>query len=301
MSQSRKTGDNENKQPKLRQKCPYGFDCSGMMMLVGTIAHNCENLEECVRLTKADGIPWDAVEQPTFELVQYRLEREEERERRRIEWEAGREERERQQAQRQQEWDEERRRIREVIQVQQHQAAVMLLKRRGNPQAYADFGLEEDVTMLRECLTHLDPLLSALDSEGYIAPDGAKAHVYNVKRPPRNAFPASMPLAEVRREQRIFYYHKLLSKTAQFEGVLLDENDNPKKCKAIHLSHSDDARNIQGRLGIERRNQLSKIRTKLAQAQQLLLDAAAIAQAEYSYEDILALSEEAAHEDEPQQ
>ncbi len=107
-----------------------------------------------------------------------------------------------------------------------------------------------------------------------------------------------MSLQAIRREQRIYHYHKLTSETAQFRGVLEDDEGNKKPCRVIHLSHSDNARNIQGRLGIERRNKLSKIRTRLLQARRALEEAAAIAAEEYSYEDVLAQSEEAAHESE---
>ncbi|MEL6989353.1 MAG: hypothetical protein AAGK97_16190 [Bacteroidota bacterium] len=83
---------------------------------------------------------------------------------------------------------------------------------------------------------------------------------------------------------------------AQFTAVTKDEEGNSKTCKVIHLSHSDNARNIQGRLGIERRNKLNKIRTRLLQAKRLLDEATAIAQEEYSFDDILMQSREAANE-----
>lgn len=287
------TAGADPKQPKERKKCPYGFDCSGMMMMPGTIAEHCENVEECVDLAKAEGVPWDALEQPTFDLVVYRQEREEERERRRIEWEAGREERER----RQQEWEEEYRRIREVFRVRQHEAAVLMLTRRGNPQNYEDFLLEEQIEPIREALGRLAPLLPNLD-RGYIAPDEVGVHVYSVKRPPTNKFPEGWSLRQIRQHQNVYYYHKLLSVSPQFTCILEDEEGNPKPCKVIHLSKSDDARNIQGRLGIERRNRLSKIRTRLLQARKALEEAAAIAAEDPSYEDLLLLSEEAAQQSE---
>ena len=286
------TGE-DSKQPKERKKCPYGFDCSGMMMMPGTIAEHCENMGECVDLAKAEGVPWDAVEQPTFDLVVYRQEREEERERRRIEWEAGREERERQR----QAWEEEYQRVREVFRLRQHEAAVLMLNRRGNPQNYEDFILEEQIEPIREALDRLAPFLPNLN-HGYIAPDEIGVHIYSVKRPPTNTFSKGMSLRQIRQLQNIYYYHKLLSVTPQFTGILEDEEGNPKPCKAIHLSKSEDARNIQGRLGIERRNRLSKIRTRLLQARKALEEAAAIAAEDPSYEDLLALSEEAAQQSE---
>ncbi len=40
-----------------------------------------------------------------------------------------------------------------------------------------------------------------------------------------------------------------------------------------HLSHDDDPRNIEARLGIERCNQLTQARTKLREIQDRLADA----------------------------
>ncbi|MBE9107555.1 hypothetical protein IQ229_22285 [Nostoc cf. edaphicum LEGE 07299] len=44
--------------------------------------------------------------------------------------------------------------------------------------------------------------------------------------------------------------------------------------KVVHLSHDDDPRNTEARLGIERRNQLTRVRTLLATTVELLLEAA---------------------------
>lgn len=289
------------KQPIKREKCPYGFECSLFMLVAGTIAHDCENLENCKELARAEGRPWYDHDQPTFDMVMY-FEEERERqerwaaeyaERQRL-WEAGAEER-RRQAER---WQEENRRIRRIITIRQHEAATVMLKSRGNHQDYSDFELLDLTAATAEALELFNDELEQLaaNDNAYIAPDGIEAHVYSVKRPPRNKFPEHWSLREVRREQNIYHYHKLTSKEAQFTGVIKDEDGNNKPCKVIHLSHSDNARNIQGRLGIERRNKLHKIRTRLLQAQQLLEEATAIAQEEYSYEDILMQSREAANE-----
>ena len=272
-----------SKEPKLRQKCPYGFDCGSMMLQPGTIAHYCENLAECTNLTRATGVSWDAVNQPTFDLVQYR------------------EEQHRYWEEQQQQWQEERQRIRYLRRIRQHEAAVMLLKQRGNPQLFSSFNLSAPISDIEEAIARIKDNLDSLNRD-YIAPLGVEAHVYSVKHPPTSYFPESMSIEEIREKQRIYYYHKLLSKTAQFEAIQTPTTrqqqgrrppTNPSKCKTIHLSHGSDARNIQGRIGIERRNRLSKIQTRLIAAAKALQEAAELTEVPFNYDDVLATSLEA--------
>lgn len=289
------------KQPNKREKCPYGFECSLFMLIPGTIAHDCENLNNCKELARAEGRPWYDRDQPTFDMVMYFAEEQQRQEQwaaeyaeRQRQWSAGAEERRR----REEQWQEESCRYRRIITIRQHEAATVMLKSRGNHQSYDNFELLELTSSTAEALELFDNELEQLaaNDNAYIAPDGIEAHVYSVKRPSRSEFPQSWSKLQVRREQRVYHYHKLTSKEAQFAGVTKDEDGNNKPCKVIHLSHSDNARNIQGRLGIERRNKLNKIRTRLIQAKRLLEEATAIAQQEYSYEDILLQSREAANE-----
>ncbi|MEL7408627.1 MAG: hypothetical protein AAFN00_17010 [Cyanobacteria bacterium J06558_2] len=280
----------QKKEPVKRQKCPYGFDCSSIMMQPGTIAHDCENLTTCKQLSGTTGIPWNATDQTDFEMVMYFADEQQTVE----EWLVMQERR----RQQQQIWDEESRRIRRVIRMRQHEAATLMLRSRGNHQNYETFQLEEQKEAIAAALNSFTEKLTALAANDnfYIAPENIEAHVYNVKRPSRNTFPKHWTLRQIRREQRVYYYHKLTSKEAQFVAVGQDEDGNPKACKVIHLSHSDNARNIQGRLGIERRNKLNRIKTQLRYAQQALEEAAAIADEEYSFEDILMQSQQAANE-----
>ena len=280
----------EKKEPKLREKCPYGFDCSSFMMVAGTIAHNCENLTSCKELSGTSGRSWHDRRQPTFDFVMYFADEQADYER----WAVEYAERQRQQDI----WREENRRYRRVIQIRQHEAATVMLKARGNHQDYDSFELLELTSSTAEVLRLFNNELGQLAANDnvYIAPDGIEAHVYSVKRPPRNRFPDHWTLEEVRREQSVYYYHKLTSKSAQFKAMEKDDDGNFKSCKVIHLSHSDNARNIQGRLGIERRNKLNKIRTRLLRAQQLLVEATEIAQEQYNHEDILLQSRQAANE-----
>lgn len=282
------------KQPVKRDKCPYGFDCSSFMLIAGTIAHDCENLGECKQLARARGVDWAERNQETFEIVMYYADDVAEREERERRWAAEYAERQ----QRQEVWREENRRIRLVIQIRQHEAATLMLKTRGNHQDYSNFEIDELAAQISETLDSFFNELEQLatNDNGYISPDGVEAHIYNVKRPSRTEFPAHWSLREVRAMQSIFHYHKLTSKLSQFVAVGKDKEGNPKTTKVIHTSKSEDARNIQSRLGIERRNKLNKIRTRLLTARQALTEAVAIAQEEYSYEDILLQSREAANE-----
>ena len=277
----------EEKQPRLREKCPYGFDCGAMMLIPGTIAHNCENLTECTSLTRAMGVSWDELSQPTFDLVIYR------------------EEVSRQWEEQQQRWREGRERVRYIRRVQQHEAAVMLLKQRGNHQSFDSFNLQQPIPDIAAALETSKAHLQDLN-RGYIAPNGVEAHVYSVKHPPTSSFSEDLTLEEIREQQRIYYYHKLLSKTAQFEAIQTPTKrqqqsrprTDPDKCKTIHLSHGYDARNIQGRIGIERRNRLSKIQTRLNMAAQALSESAELAQATFHYDDVLSASQQAEHQTE---
>lgn len=80
---------------------------------------------------------------------------------------------------------------------------------------------------------------------------------------------------------RVYTYNKLLAETAIFEPV-----DEEHPVRAIHLSRNSDPRNLEGRLGIERRNRLMRIRTRLQIAATALAEANAIATA--PMQDILA-------------
>ncbi|MEO1669238.1 MAG: hypothetical protein AAFR77_00415 [Cyanobacteria bacterium J06631_2] len=277
-------------QPRKREKCPYGFECSLFMLIPGTIAHDCENLGNCKELSGTRGFAWHDPNQPNFDMVMYFADEQQDYER----WAAEYARRQQQE----QQWQEENRRYRRIITIRQREAATLMLKSRGNHQDYSNFEIQELADRVSETLDGFFLELEQLPANDnmYIAPDGVEAHVYSVKRPPRSEFPQNWSLREVRREQRIYHYHKLTSKKAQFTAVTKDEEGNNKTCKVIHLSHSDNARNIQGRLGIERRNKLNKIRTRLLQAKRLLDEATAIAQEEYSFDDILMQSREAANE-----
>jgi hypothetical protein len=86
----------------------------------------------------------------------------------------------------------------------------------------------------------------------YIAPVGCEVHTYSVKRP-----------------SGTYYYNKLTASEAIFEP-----SSKQEKVKVIHLSNNNDPRTEQAKLGIERRNQLTRVRTLLSNAVELFEEAA---------------------------
>jgi hypothetical protein len=136
----------------------------------------------------------------------------------------------------------------ERIRVSRRGAAVAMLIQRGCPQSLESFGVVDSLssieTRLQELRSHLDQFTQGC----YIAPDNCEVHCYNVKRP-----------------SGTYWYNKLSSKEAIFEPEQSEE-----KVKVIHLSHDNDPRSIEGRLGIERRNRLHQIQTQLKALERVL-------------------------------
>ena len=129
----------------------------------------------------------------------------------------------------------------------------MMLMRRGCPQTPASLGTETAINRLVEAIERLRSHFTPLENE-YIAPIGTEVHTYVVTRPWGK-----------------YSYNKLTASEPIFAPSIEQRN-----VKVIHLSRNDDARNIEGRLGIERRNRLMKVSTRLAQAQALVEESIAI-------------------------
>lgn len=148
-----------------------------------------------------------------------------------------------------QEWE----RIQEQLRLTRREAATMMLTMRGCSQTPESLGVTEP---LETITSRLETVRSQMPPfEGcYVAPEGCEAHCYNVKRP-----------------GGIYWYNKLTAAAAIFEPVVKE-----KKVKVIHLSYDDDPRNKEGRLGIERRNRLTQIRTQLQIAEAALTQAATL-------------------------
>ena len=142
---------------------------------------------------------------------------------------------------------ENNRRIVEQVRMTREQTASYLLSARGCPQTAESLGVTEAVGQLREAIAHLESTIEEL-SRGYIAPPSAEAHRYTVKRP-----------------YGTYEYNKLTASEAIFPPQQ-EENE----VKVIHLSKDTDPRNIEGRAGIERRNRLGAIASKLSLATEIL-------------------------------
>ena len=172
----------------------------------------------------------------------------------------------------------ESQRQRQVFRITRHQSAIMMLKERGGHQELSDFGIEALQADIAQALTDLQESLEPL-TVGYVAPEGVNAHRYSVKRPGHiHRDPAT---GEETHVPRVYTYNKLLANSAMFEPA---EEERP--VRAIHLSRDSDPRNLEGRLGIERRNRLMQVRTRLQMAATALAEAEAIATA--PMQDVLA-------------
>ena len=188
--------------------CAYGFSCAAMMLHPGLTAIDCPNKDEC-------GTIIQLTQEDRVELYRARL--------------------------------ENNRRIVEQVRMTREQTASYLLSTRGCPQTAESLGVTEAVGQLKEAIAHLESTIEEL-STGYIAPPGAEAHRYTVKRPYGN-----------------YEYNKLTSKEAIFPPQIKEA-----KVKTIHLSKDTDPRNIEGRAGIERRNRLGAIASKVSLASEML-------------------------------
>jgi hypothetical protein len=151
---------------------------------------------------------------------------------------------------REEQWE----RVQERIRVSRHWAAVTMLTERGYPQSLENFGVIDSMESIAMQLQELRSRTEQFTQGCYIAPDSCEAHCYNVKRP-----------------SGTYWYNKLTSREAIFEP-----EEKEEKVKVIHLSHDNDPRNIEGRLGIERRNRLHQLQTQLQIAEGALEQAIAL-------------------------
>ena len=163
--------------------------------------------------------------------------------------------------------------------ITRYEAAIMMLQQRGNSQSLEDFGLPTQQSVIAQSLTELQDNLVLL-TENYVAPLEVNAHRYNVKRPGRIYRNEEGQLCQ---ERRIYWYNKLTASRPIFEpseDAPLEEGLEEKRpVRAIHLSHDNDPRNMEGRLGLERRNRLMAIHTQLQIAADALAAANVIATA----------------------
>lgn len=137
----------------------------------------------------------------------------------------------------------------ERIRINRREAAIMMLMSRGNPQSIEDFDIPVLIAEIEESLALVKEQLTQFQN-AYIAPESVEAHEYSVKRP-----------------SGIYPYNKLSAQHRIFEPA-----ERSQKVKVLHLSHNDDPRNLEGRLGIERRNKLTQSRTRLREIKERLAE-----------------------------
>ena len=131
-------------------------------------------------------------------------------------------------------------RIVQTVMMSPQRAAQRLLRDRGCPQTAETIGIEESTVALIDAISQCQELVAELTSS-YVAPPGVEAHRYLVKRP-----------------YGTYQYNKLTSKSAIFPPQQEDT-----EVKVLHLSRDTDPRNILGRSGIERRNQILFLKTQI--------------------------------------
>lgn len=194
------------------------------MLSPGLTAEDCPNRETC-------GILTELTPEEEVELIRFRQAQAQQ-------WQEELEQRE-----------AEAERVREVIRVNQRQAAAIMLLARGCTQTPESLGVTEALAQVESRLDQLRSQLSQYEG-AYIAPTGCELHHYNVKRP-----------------WGTYEYNKLTAATPIFEP-----SEKETKVRVIHLSHDDDPRTLEGRAGIERRNKLLSLTARLSQIEQLLAD-----------------------------
>ena len=126
-------------------------------------------------------------------------------------------------------------------------AASAMLIQRGNPQSFESLrlaNLQASVTALaHQMQTQLNELEIAYQDH-YIAPEGTEVHSYAVKRPYGK-----------------YWYNKL----SAYNPMFVPQRE-AGQVRHIHLSKDNDVRSLAAKAGIDRRNQLTKIRTQLTAA-----------------------------------
>lgn len=150
--------------------------------------------------------------------------------------------------------------------IEQHERSVIFLKERGNHQSPESLGVSEQIEKAQKLLRQLESKLKTFN-RGYIALEEVKMKTCNPKRD-----------SDKEQQPKTYNYYKLQSKTAQFKS----ETKANSKCKSIYLGKVGDEKYVQGKLGIERRKRLLKIRTQLMQAVKAIEEATELADAEFN-------------------
>ncbi|BAZ18271.1 hypothetical protein NIES4071_101560 (plasmid) [Calothrix sp. NIES-4071] len=155
--------------------------------------------------------------------------------------------------------------VHDKIRINRRQAAIMMLMSRACPQSLESLSIHELINQVGASLDQLRSRLTQFEGQ-YIAPESCEVHSYNVKRPRSH-----LTERGVESYRRAYQYNKLTAMKPIFEPF-----ERQAKVRVIHLSRSDDPRNLEAREGIERRNKVTQVRTKLKLIEQALADALAL-------------------------
>ena len=234
-------------EPAKLRACPFGFSCRDMFQLHSELsANDCENLNSCKSLAATRGMTAQANERFLISSVSADGSR-------------------------------------DSTLLSEQEAAHLMLMHRGAAQTL-EFGFEVEnlIDTLSRHIIDLHEVLENCWQGEYIAPEGATVHTYTVYRPSRpelvanGTIPRNAPLSVVRECQRSFSYDKLTSSERIFRSAL----GGDERVKAIHLYRRGTARSVEAHKGIERRNRLHQIETKLRTAIKAVEEALDISQME---------------------
>lgn len=95
--------------------------------------------------------------------------------------------------------------------IKSHERAASTLEHRSEGQDCSDFGIRERISLIEK---KFQQLRSNLDDNcylkrDYIAPEGVEVNSYSVKHPPSSNFSQDTPQEEIKKNQKVYIYHKL--------------------------------------------------------------------------------------------
>ncbi len=243
-------GRKTNKPP--RQQCPYGFTCNRYPWGVYKFTKDCKYYRDCKRVVKTlikVSSERDRYEEYIDEIA------EDSKDGRASKYKG---------IERYRGSYKQRSLLLKAI--EKHERSVFFLRERGNHQSLKSLGVSEKIEKAKKSLKQLESQLKMFE-RGYIAPEEVRMKAYN---PRQDLHEGQQP--------KTYDYYKLQSTTAQFKP----EKKANAKCKSIHLGKVGDEKYVQGKLGIERRKRLLKIRTQLIRAVKAIEEAAELADVEFN-------------------
>lgn len=166
--------------------------------------------------------------------------------------------------------------------IKKHECSVISLREYANHQSSKSLEIIKYISEVKELLEQLESQLETFD-RGYIAPVGAEFNTYNTKRRPNIEFSAENDSQTEYYKPKVYKYCMLRAKTDLFKS----KGKAKLKCKSIHLGEIGSEKDIQARLGIEKRNRLLKIRTRLIRAVEAMKEAAKLADVDFNCDDFV--------------